>query len=71
MECPYCKKNMKKGSIHCHNGLFPMVWKSQEGDLSRKILPWYKGFTRNKIEDIYYCSNCDVIIKKMTSDNTE
>ncbi len=68
MECPYCKQSMKIGSIHCHNGWFPMVWRSQEDDSNRKIQPWYKNFTVNKLEDVYYCPECDIIIKKVTTE---
>ena len=68
MECPYCKKTMKKGSIHCHNGWFPMVWRAQEDESTRKIQSWYKNFTATKLEDVYYCSDCEVILKKVTID---
>lgn len=54
-------KKDEKRSIHCHNGLSPIIWKSQEENSSRKIQPWYNSFMRIKIEDIYYCSNCGII----------
>jgi len=60
MDCPYCKQNMKKGFIHCHNGFFPIVWRAEEDVMTRKIQPWYKNFTITRIEEVYYCSKCDV-----------
>ena len=59
---------MKKGSIHCHNGGSPIVWKSQEDDSKRKIQPWYKNFTITRLEEVYYCPECDIIIKKVTTE---
>jgi len=65
MECPYCKNEMKKGSIHCHNGWLPLVWRSQEDDSSRKIQPWYMNFTKTKLMDVYLCPGCDILIRKI------
>lgn len=68
MDCPYCNKAMKRGYIRCHSDLFPMVWKSQEDDSTRKIQPWYMNLTKVKLEDVYFCPDCDILIKKVTMD---
>lgn len=65
MKCPYCKNEMKRGYIHCHNGFYALKWKEFESDLSIKIEPWYSNFTKTKLDNVFYCKKCSIIIRKM------
>ena len=71
MECPICKEEMKRGYIRCNNGIYPMVWKAYESSLSKKLLPWYNNFTKIKLDNVFYCEKCEIIIKKINSSKTD
>lgn len=64
MNCPYCNKEMNEGFIFCHSGFMNMRWKSDADDTKRLIHPWYQNFTETRIKNVFYCQDCDLIIKK-------
>jgi hypothetical protein len=63
MECPYCKQPMKKGSIHCHNGLGSLTWRADDGDDKRVVETWTQAFFINLMRNIHYYKACDVMIR--------
>jgi hypothetical protein len=65
MLCPYCEEEMEKGYIHCHNGIYNMYWTSHKDHRKVKLHSWKQSFLINKIDNVYFCSKCKIIIKKL------
>lgn len=67
MECPYCKKQMQLGYTNCHNGVFSITWKSNDNPNDTAVIKKEGAWFSTKVKDIYYCKNCDIIIKKLNN----
>ncbi len=70
MKCPYCQQEMDLGNIKCNRDWLNVKWESEENS-ERKIL-LVKFFTLknlicSKIEDVYYCHDCKIILKKVNN----
>ncbi len=66
MKCPYCDKEMENGYIRAHSGWMNINWQSYTEYKKVKIYPWTNNFTRCKMDDIYYCEDCQIIMKKLS-----
>ena len=62
MKCPYCIKEMQKGSIMQAESFCPITWLPDDRDKSMKALFVKQGIqltsTINPFLTVYYCEEC-------------
>ncbi len=71
MKCPYCQNQMEKGNIPCADGINKVKWRSTNNENEVTLMnpnTTKKLFSSKKIEKVYYCSQCFVILKKIESE---
>lgn len=63
LKCPFCENQMENGYIP-FNTPFILKWVSSSKSKKIRVSSKIKLLEVSKIENVYYCENCNLFVKK-------